>query len=106
MQDIHEKAPAEVVKINVGALKGACLKIECEKIYYFQRVYMSCYVPIIAPSNKIIQLASKIYRVLSFIVILDKRLCVVLAQVEYNVLTWQLPVPEAERVAELSKHIT
>jgi hypothetical protein len=37
-----------------------------------------------------------------------------LAQVEYNVLTWQLPVPaaleimpfpEAERVAELSKHI-
>ncbi|HBX4665838.1 TPA: hypothetical protein MH291_25555 [Klebsiella pneumoniae] len=49
MQDIHEKAPAEVVKINVGALKGACLKIECEKIYYFQRVYMSCYVPIIAP---------------------------------------------------------
>lgn len=65
-----------------------------------------CIVPIIAPSNKIIQLASKIYRVLSFIVILDKRLCVVLAQVEYNVLTWQLPVPEAERVAELSKHIT
>nr|DAM27425.1 MAG TPA: hypothetical protein [Caudoviricetes sp.] len=29
-----------------------------------------------------------------------------MAQVEYNVLTWQLPVPEAERVAELSKHIT
>ena len=50
MQDIHEKAPAEVVKINVGALKGACVKIECEKFYYFQMVNVSCYVPIIAPS--------------------------------------------------------
>lgn len=49
VQDIHEKAPAEVVKINVGALKGACVKIEYEKVYYFQMVYVSCYVPIIAP---------------------------------------------------------
>ena len=49
MQDIHEKAPAEVVKINVGALKGAYLKIECEKTHYFHLVDMSCYVPIIAP---------------------------------------------------------
>ncbi|MCD2457996.1 hypothetical protein LRM39_05825 [Enterobacter cloacae complex sp. 2021EL-01261] len=51
MQDIHEKAPAEVVKINVGALKGAYLKIECEKTHYFHLVDMSCYVPIIAPSQ-------------------------------------------------------
>lgn len=49
VQDIHEKAPAEVVKINEGALKGACVKIEYEKVYYFQMVYVSCYVPIIAP---------------------------------------------------------
>lgn len=51
VQDIHEKAPAEVVKINMGALKGACVKIEYEKVYYFQMVYVSCYVPIIAPSK-------------------------------------------------------
>ncbi|MGA4583505.1 hypothetical protein ACK6TD_17165 [Enterobacter hormaechei] len=59
MQDIHEKAPAEVVKINVGALKGACLKIEYEKVYYFQRFYMSCYVPIIAPSKSVVALHSR-----------------------------------------------
>ncbi|EHN8811667.1 hypothetical protein I4B33_003932 [Enterobacter hormaechei] len=56
MQDIHEKAPAEVVKINVGALKGACLKVEYEKVYYFQRFYMSCCVPIISiPVNLILR---------------------------------------------------
>jgi len=49
VQDIHEKAPAEVVKINVGALKGACLMFEYEKVYYFHGFYMSCCVPIIAP---------------------------------------------------------
>ncbi|MDM8769192.1 hypothetical protein QU885_03095 [Enterobacter kobei] len=94
------------MKNKVGAQKGAFIKMKQENMYIYQWLDGLCYVPIIAPSNKIIQLASKIYRVLSFIVILDKRLCVVLAQVEYNVLTWQLPVPEAERVAELSKHIT
>ncbi|WP_346807549.1 hypothetical protein MX657_05060 [Enterobacter chuandaensis] len=52
MQDIHEKAPAEVVKINVGALKGACMKIEYKKLLYYQMLYVIGFVPIIAPSFK------------------------------------------------------
>ncbi|HDT5075878.1 TPA: hypothetical protein QHS11_004242 [Enterobacter asburiae] len=49
MQDIHEKAPTETVKINVGALKGACMKNEYEKLLYYQILYVFCFVPIIAP---------------------------------------------------------
>ncbi|MEV9625079.1 hypothetical protein CWN64_03020 [Klebsiella pneumoniae] len=44
-----KKAPTEVIKINVGASKGACVKIEHEKSHYYQKVYASCFVPIIAP---------------------------------------------------------
>ncbi|MEI6934101.1 hypothetical protein ACOQLP_30320, partial [Klebsiella pneumoniae] len=46
-----KKAPTEVIKINVGASKGAYVKIEHEKSHYYQKAYASCFVPIIAPSN-------------------------------------------------------
>lgn len=53
-----KKAPAEVVKINVGALKGACVKIKHEKSHYYQKVYVPCFVPVIA-SHDINQLDKK-----------------------------------------------
>ncbi|EOZ1380901.1 hypothetical protein U9W93_002958 [Enterobacter hormaechei] len=54
-----KKAPTEVIEINVGASKGACVKIEYKKSHYYQKVCASCFVPIIAPSKKINHLSSK-----------------------------------------------
>ena len=53
------KGSSSRMKNKVGAQKGAFIKMKQENIYIYQRECMVYYVPIIAPSKKINQLASK-----------------------------------------------
>lgn len=50
-----KKAPTEVIEINVGASKGACVKIEYKKSHYYQKVCASCFVPIIGTISRSIE---------------------------------------------------
>ena len=43
------KVSSSRMKNKVGAQKGAFIKMKQENSYIYQRVYMVCYVPIIAP---------------------------------------------------------
>ena len=51
------KGSSSRIKNKAGAQKGAFIKMKQENIYIYQREYALCYVPIIAPSKKINQLA-------------------------------------------------
>lgn len=53
------KVSSSRMKNKAGAQKGAFIKMKQENIYIYQRECMVYYVPIIAPSKKINQLASK-----------------------------------------------
>lgn len=53
------KTSSSRMKNKVGAQKGAFIKMKQENMYIYQWLDGLCYVPIIAPSNKINQLASK-----------------------------------------------
>ena len=43
------KVSSSRMKNKVGAQKGAFIKMRQENSYIYQRIYMLCYVPIIAP---------------------------------------------------------
>ena len=53
------KTSSSRMKNKVGAQKGAFIKMKQENMYIYQWISRLCYVPIIAPSKKINQLASK-----------------------------------------------
>lgn len=53
------KTSSSRMKNKVGAQKGAFIKMKQENMYIYQWLDGLCYVPIIAPSNKINQLASR-----------------------------------------------
>ena len=53
------KVSSSRMKNKVGAQKGAFIKMKQENSYIYQRIYVVCYVPIIAP------LKSSSYRILS-----------------------------------------
>lgn len=44
------KVSSSRMKNKVGAQKGAFIKMKQENSYIYQRIYVVCYVPIIAPS--------------------------------------------------------
>ena len=43
------KGSSSRMKTKVGAQKGAFIKMKQENMYVYQRLYVVCYVPIIAP---------------------------------------------------------
>ena len=43
------KVSSSRMKNKVGAQKGAFIKMKQENSYIYQRIYVVCYVPIIAP---------------------------------------------------------
>lgn len=51
--DDSMKGSSSRMKNKVGAQKGAFIKMKQENIYVYQWLYGVCYVPIIAPLNKI-----------------------------------------------------
>lgn len=51
------KDSSKPMKNKVGAQKGAFIKMKQENMHIYQLVNGLCYVPIIAPSKKINQLA-------------------------------------------------
>lgn len=47
------KGSSSRMKTKVGAQKGAFIKMKQENMYVYQRLYVVCYVPIIAPFKSI-----------------------------------------------------
>lgn len=104
----------------MGVPLGVSAKTKHDKFHAIQKLILFCIVPIIAPSKKINHLSLKLkglYFSLSSLITLGKRLCVVSAQGEYNVLAGSyqaqartaleiMPPLKAVRTAGLSKHIT